>query len=337
MWDLSLDPIPVMGTGKCNAVQLEKADPKKYDAIVVMGGHSADVMVTEEKVTNFIKAASDNGAVLGAIGAGTMPYIRAGLMKGKKATGDAAVDFMIKKIGTFVDAPVATDGKLITAKDTVDTPAFVRELCKAFDPSFNDARKGAMAGKRVLIIAGEDFEDIELCVPAMEYIYRGAKVTCATFDPPMKSRPALLGLNVVQGNFGMTVPFQEIPMTYYSMKPLSKVAMDEFDVVQIPGAFCPWNITFTPSVLEFLKKANAAGKIMAYICHGSIPMAKADLVKGKKIAGWLACIDAVTIMGGEHNWDWAATVDGTHVTGRTPPEIPEFVDAICVALELNKK
>jgi len=332
MWDLSLDPIPVMGTGKCNAKRLEEANPRDYDAVVVMGGHSADVMVTEEKVHNFLKEAHANGAVLGAIGAGSMPLIRCGLLDGKKATGDAAVEFMIKKIGTFVSAPVVVDGKLITAGDTVDTPAFVRALCQAFDPSFKDPRKDILKGKRILVIAGEDFEDIELAVPVMEYLYRGAKVIMGTFPAPMKSRPAMLGLNVVQGNFGMTVPLQEIPDKYYQIKPLSQIKMDEFDALQIPGAFCPWNMVAARQPIEFLKKANAAGKILAYICHGPIPIAAADLIKGKKVAGWLAAADAVRIMGGEFNWEWAATVDGNHVTGRTPPEVPEFVDAITVAL-----
>ena len=332
MWDLSLDPIPTMGYAKYETKKLGEANPKDYDALIVMGGHSADVMVTEEKVQNFIKEAYANGAVLGAIGAGSMPYIRVGIMNGKKATGDPAVEFMIKKIGTFVKKPVVVDGKIITAGDTVDTPAFVRELCKIFAPGFNDARKGAMAGKRILIVAGEDFEDIELCVPTMEFLYRGASVIMATFPAPMKARLAMLVLDVVQGNFGMTVPLQEIPLSYYKIKKLKDVKLSEIDAVMIPGAFCPWNMLFTPECLEFLKKANAAGKVMAYICHASIPMAAADLVKGKKIAGWLACSDAVKIMGGEHNFEWAATVDGKHATGRTPPEVPEFIDAINVAL-----
>jgi protease I len=85
--------------------------------------------------------------------------------------------------------------------------------------------------------------------------------------------------------------------------------------------------------LEFLKTADAAGKVLAYICHGPIPIAAADLIRGKKVAGWLAVQDAVKIMGGVYNWEWAATVDGRHATGRTPPEIPEFIDAINVALD----
>jgi hypothetical protein len=30
--------------------------------------------------------------------------------------------------------------------------------------------------------------------------------------------------------------------------------------------------------------------------------------------------------------DWAAAIDGQIVSGRTPPEVPEFVDAITAAL-----
>ena len=41
-------------------------------------------------------------------------------------------------------------------------------------------------------------------------------------------------------------------------------------------------------------------------------------------------------MGGEYNENWAAVVDGRQVSGRTPPEIPEYVDAIMVALLSGK-
>ncbi len=48
MWDLSVDPIPVMGGDKPALYKsLKDADPKEYDAVVIIGGHSADVMVTE--------------------------------------------------------------------------------------------------------------------------------------------------------------------------------------------------------------------------------------------------------------------------------------------------
>jgi putative intracellular protease/amidase len=332
MWGLTLDPIPVMGPSKHACNNLKDANAKDYDGVIVLGGHSGDVIVTEDEVRDFLNIAAENGAVIGGIGAGIMPLIRCGIMAGKACTGNRLVDYMLKKIANFEDSAVVVDGKIVTARDTVDTPAFLRAICKVFEPQFEDHRQGILAGKKMLVIAGEDFEDIELAVPVMEYIYRGAKVTLATFTPVIRSRPPLVGLDVVQGNFGMSVPFQEIPLSYYSIKKLADVGMDDFDAIQIPGAMCPYNMVETGTPLEFLKKADAAGKIITYICHGGIPVAAADLIKGKKATGWQASKDSIEIMGGEYNESWAAVVDGRQVSGRTPPEIPEYVDAIMVAL-----
>jgi putative intracellular protease/amidase len=335
MWGVSVDPIPVLGTRRHTAKPLLEADPEDYDALVVIGGHSADVMMTENKVIDFINAVYNQGAIVGAIGGGSIPLISAGIMNGKMSTGNRVVAFMLKKIGSFKDEPVVRDDRVITARDTADTAAFVRELCKAFDSGFAPKRKGILAGKRVLVIAGEDFEDIELAVPVMEYIYRGASVTLATFPPPMRSRPPMLGPDVVMGNFGISVPLQEIPLSHYQIVELSEVSVGDFDVVQIPGAFCPWNMVAAGEPVEFLKEAYEAGKILAAICHGAIPLAAADLVKDKKIAGYLACKDAVRIMGGIYSQDWSAVIDGRIVTGRVPSDIPEFLDAVTQALLIS--
>ena len=58
MWDVSVDPISVMGGNKQAYKSLKKADSKDYDALVILGGHSADIMVTEPAVIDFIKDAS---------------------------------------------------------------------------------------------------------------------------------------------------------------------------------------------------------------------------------------------------------------------------------------
>jgi len=332
MWGLSLDPIPVMGPTKHACKKFRDADVKDYDAGVILGGHSGDVIVTESEVADFVNAAQGNGSVIGGIGAGIMIMIRCGIMLGKTCTGNSVVSYMLKKIANFEDAPVVTDGKIITARDTNDTPSFFRALCKAFDADFEDRRKGILKGKKILVIAGEDFEDIELAVPVMEYLYRGAEVILATFTPVIRSCPPLVGLDVVQGNFGMSVPLQKIPQSEYETKKLTEVSMGDFDALQIPGAFCPYNMVETGTPLEFLKKADAAEKILTYICHGAIPVAAADLIAGKKAAGWLASRDSIEIMGGEYNEKWAAVVDGRHASGRTPPEIPEYVDTVTVAV-----
>lgn len=333
MWDLSVDPMPMMGGSNKNALYrgLKEANAQDYNAIVILGGHSADVMETEGEVIDFIKKAAASGAVLGSIGEGSMPLISAGVMNGKKCVGNQVVDYMLRKIAELQDAPVATDGNLITARDTVDTPAFMRALCAYFDHSYKDVWKGAMVGKRVLEPVGEDYEDIEVVVSVMEFIYRGAEVIIGKFDAQYTSRSPHLGHDVTVGSFGTTIPFQEIPDSYYTIQNLDDVKMSDFDVAVITGGFSPFNMVATGKA-TWLKKAYSAGKVIAAICHGPILVGAADLVQGKKMTGWLASKNSVEIMGGEFNTSWAAVIDGKLVSGRTPPEIPEFVDAINVAL-----
>lgn len=344
MWGLSLsggmsglgmngnrtEPPAVIQKGKGLAADYPVADPKKYDAIIILGGHTGDVLYADDVALNFIKAVVDRKVPVAAIGGGILPLIHLGLVHGKKVTGDLSVDYMLRKISDFRSESVVTDGNLITGRDTADAPAVLRALCKVFDPKFVDKHQNILKGKKVMVMICEDWEDIELSAPVMELMHRGASIIVGLFKPEKKSRPALLGLDVRHGSFGTTVPFQEIPDSYYKIIKEEKLKMDHFDLILIPGAFNPWHITVLHR--NYLRDAYAAGKIIASICHGPIPVAAADLVKGKKLAAWLASKDPINIMGGKFMPDWAAAIDGQIVTGRTPPEVPEFVDAMTESL-----
>jgi len=344
MWGLSLtggmaglgltgarsEPAVVIQAGKGDVAELPVADPAKYDAFIILGGHSGDILVADDVALKFIKAAADRGVPMAAIGGGILPLIKLGLLDGKKCTGNLVVDYMLREIADFRNEPVVVDGNIITGRDTYDTPAVLRALCKVMSPSFEDKHKGILKGKKVMVMICEDWEDVELVAPAMELMYRGAEYVVGLFEPQMKSRPALLGLDVRHGSFGTTVPFQEIPLSYYRIIKEADLRMDDFDLLYIPGAFNPWQITVLHR--DFLRDAYGAGKIIGVICHAPIPAAAADLVRGKKVAGWLACEPSIKIMGGEYSWDWSAVIDGRLVSGRVPMDVPEFVDAMTEAL-----
>jgi protease I len=344
MWGLSLSsgmsglgldgnrllPAAVMRKGEGNAKDFPVAVPGDYDAIIILGGHSGDVMQPDEVALKFIKAVVAKDVPVAAIGGGILPLIKLKAVNGKKVTGNPIADFMLKKVADFQNEPVVTDGKLITGRDTVDAPAVLRALCKLFDPKFQDRHKDILKGKKIMAMVADDFEDIELCAPAMEFMYRGAELIVGLFAPHMQSRPALLGLDVRHGNYGVSIPFQEIPDNLYKIIKEKDLKMSDFDLMYIPGAFNPWRITMLHR--NFIADAYSAGKWIAPICHGPIPVAAADLVKGRKVTGWLASEDAVNIMGGRFMPEWAAAIDGQIVSGRTPTEVPEFVDAITTAL-----
>ena len=336
---LRLDPIPTMKPGERytsltlrDSASLTAEMATEFDGVIVLGGHSADVLRADKVVTEFVCSAYDNGAVVGALECGQMVLMSAGLCHGKNLTGYKVIQPFLNRLGNFQDVPVVRDGRFVTARDSDACAEFVRELSAIFNPSYEDDKQNVLEGYRILIVAGQDFEDVELCVPAMELTWRGAEITLGTFLPPVVSRPPMLGLDVVMGNFGMSVPFQELRAEKYPVVPLSELTPDEFDAIIIPGAFCPWHCIEDGYVVELVKQFYEAEKIVAAICHGPLVLAAADLVDGKKIAGTPACGDDVVTMGANYNYDWPAVIDGTIVTAREPDDVPEFLDAITEAM-----
>ena len=328
---LRLDPIPTMAHGDRyttlvfrDQAQLSADFVGELDALIVLGGHSADVLRVDPAVTGFVSSAYRDGVLVGALECGQMVLMSAGVIDGQRVTGYRVVRPFLSRLGTFVDAPVVVDGNLITARDSDATPRFARAIARWFQPDWDDPTADLLAGKRILIVAGQDFEDVELCVPAMEFDQRGAQVILGTFPAPVVS-------------FGMSVPFQELDDSRYPVVPLADLGLDDFDAVMIPGAFCPWNCLDDGSPVELCRRAAAAGKVVAAICHGPLVLAAADLVDGRRIAGFTACRDDVITMGARYDFAWPAMIDGNIVTGRVPDDVPEFVDAITDALSGSRR
>ena len=180
---------------------LKVADPAKYDALIILGSHSGDVLVADDVAMAFIKAVADRGVPIAGIGAGIMPMIKLGLVNGKKVVGNRTVDYMLRKIAVYSACSVAIDGNIITGRDTFSTPAVLRALCKVMDPNFVDKHKDILKGKTVMAMTAEDWEDIELCAPTMELMYRGANIVVGLFDPHPESASRHAGLGSADREF----------------------------------------------------------------------------------------------------------------------------------------
>jgi len=347
MWGLSLSggfngqginggralPPALMKPGEGLAKDYPVAKPEDYDALIILGDNSGDVLHPDDVALKFIKGVSDRGVPVAAVGGGILPLIKLKIVNGKNVTGGASVDYMLKRVAHYMgNSSVVTDGKLITGRNTIDSPAVLRALCKVFDPNFVDTDKGILKGKRILAMVTEDFEDIELCGPVLELMYRGAAITVGLFPYTYKARGSHWQEDVRTGQFGVTIPFQEIPMKDYQIVDSKYLKVADYDALWTPGAFSPWQMVETGQPIQFLKDFYKAGKIVGVICHGPVAAANADLVRGKKVTAWLIADDPVTIMGGTYSFDWAATWDGNLVSGRLPPNVAEFVDLLTAAL-----
>jgi protease I len=288
-------------------------------------------------VTNLLRKALEAGAVVSSIGAGAIPLLAAGLLRGRRCTGNAVVAFMMREACRFEDAPVVVDGKLMTARDTIDTPRLLHQLARHFDPEYQDIRAGILAGCRALFVTGDEFEDIELTVPVMELLHRGCEIAIATFAPRIRAASALGSGLAAIGSFGVTVPFQEIDRSSYRLLDTRDVRMEDFDLLIVPGGFNPWNMIEAVEPVDILRRAQAHGKVIGLICHSEIVGAAAGVLSGKVTCGWLACKSSVEIMGGDYSFERSAAIDGNIVSGRTPNDVPEFLDACTEALLCRRR
>jgi len=102
-----------------------------YVALVIPGGYAPDRMRRQKPFVSVVSKAAQQGLVIAAICHGTSLLIEADLLRGRKATGAAAIATDIKNAGaTFIDAEVVVDGKLVTSRKPEDLPAFCRETLK---------------------------------------------------------------------------------------------------------------------------------------------------------------------------------------------------------------
>jgi protease I len=328
----------VKGQGLAKDYPMVKAED--YDALIIMGEYAGDIMYSDDAAIAFVKTFVDKGAPIVGIGGGVLPMIRARAVAGKNVTGGSSSEYMLKKIAKFKDVgdgDAVTDGNIVTTKGTLGAPAALRALCKIFDPNFVDMDKGVLKGKKVMAILTDDFEDLELATPFLELWYRGATFIVGMYPALYLSKGASQNDDYRSGQFGLPVPFGEISLKHYKIIKGKDLKLSDWDALFTPGAFSPWQMIEQKKPLEMMVKGYEAGKIVAVICHGPLAASASDIVKGKKCAGWICNADPITIMGGEFDFDWAATWDGKNfVSGRVPCDVPQFLDFITAALLAKK-
>jgi len=126
-------PIPVMAEGKRYTVgRLEELDPDTLDCLLFPGGYSPDVLRLHPETLDLVRACHRRGKLLAAICHGPWVLISAGVMKGRQATGYAAVhDDLVNAGAELVDVPAVRDGNVITGRVPDDLPEFCQEIIQA--------------------------------------------------------------------------------------------------------------------------------------------------------------------------------------------------------------
>ena len=105
----------------------------------------------------------------------------------------------------------------------------------------------------------------------------------------------------------------------------------DFDALIVPGGYAPDLLRRDPAMVRLVKEADAAGKVIAAICHGGWLLCSAGTFKGKTATCFSAIKDDIVNAGAKYV-DQEVARDGNLITSRKPDDLPAFMKAILAAL-----
>lgn len=180
------------------------------------------------------------------------------------------------------------------------------------------------------LAAQPGMEEVELLPSRAWLAARGAAVDVVAPAPPAPGGviewPAVAATHILAVRFMDNAGWVAVDRRVPESSPA------DYDAVVVPGgAWNPDLLRADPAVLDFLRRADALGRVVAAICHGPLVLAEAGLVRGRRIAVFgavrsdLANAGAIVVEGG-------VATDDRLVTGRSPRDLPGFLAAFSEAL-----
>ncbi len=174
-----------------------------------------------------------------------------------------------------------------------------------------------LAGKRIAILAEEDFEDAELVEPMRAMKDAGARVVVVGSGSKQSYRGK-------RGTATITVDATA-----------DKVNAEDFDAVIVPGGYAPDKMRLHQPVIDLVKAAYDSGRVVAAVCHGPQLLISADIVRGRRLTSWPSV--AIDLKNAGAIWvDEPVVQDGNLITSRKPADLPRFNKAIIEALSADE-
>ena len=173
-----------------------------------------------------------------------------------------------------------------------------------------------LAGKRILIMATDGFEESELFGPRELLMAEGAEVRLTS--------PTMLPIQAtVMDDPGKTIrPDLRI----------GDVRVDDFAALVLPGGVRnPDTLRLHRPAIDLIRAFDAAGKPIGAICHGPWLLVEADVLRGRRAACWPSIATDLRNAGASVI-DKAAVTDGHIVTSRKPDDVPQFTEALIALL-----
>ncbi len=164
----------------------------------------------------------------------------------------------------------------------------------------------------VVIFVEDGYEEFELWVPYYRFLEAGLTVEVVGNER-----------RIYTGKHGIGV---EATATF------SGVDLAGVRALLIPGGHAPDRLRLHEAAVELVRKADAAGIVIAAICHAGSVLVSAGIVPGRRLTSYRSIRDDLLAAGAD--WvDEAVVVDRNLITSRTPRDLPRFLPAILNALE----
>lgn len=174
--------------------------------------------------------------------------------------------------------------------------------------SSHDLEKLPLTGKRVLLLTGEIYEDLELWYPKLRLEEAGASTLMAGPDANQ----------AYSGKHGY-------PCT--SEASIRDMVESDFDALVVPGGFMPDKLRRDTVLLDLVRDFDRAQKPIAAICHGGWIPISAGVYKDVRVTGSPGIKDDLVNAGATYE-DKSVVVDGHHVSSRRPDDLPDFCRAL---------
>lgn len=169
-----------------------------------------------------------------------------------------------------------------------------------------------LAGRRLLVLVDDDYEDLELWYPRLRMIEAGAQVTVAGGEAKKLYRGK-----------------HSYPCR--SDAALAEMKEGDFQGIIVPGGFAPDKLRRDSGVLALVRAFAERDKLVAAICHGGWVPISAGVYRGVRVTGSPGIKDDLVNAGAI--WEDApVVVDRQFVSSRKPDDLPAFCQGILEVL-----
>jgi len=166
--------------------------------------------------------------------------------------------------------------------------------------------------KKILALVSDDFEDLELWYPTLRLREAGHQVDLAAEKP-----------GTYHGKYGVPC---EVSLSFLDLR------AGDYDGILVPGGWAPDKLRRFPKVLELVRAMDQAGKLIGLICHAGWVLASAGILKGRTVTSTPGIMDDLKNAGA--TWvDAPSVIDGNIVSGRRPPDLPDYGRDLLLVLE----